>query len=167
MSPCSPGAEDGLRECPRCGRRGRPVTDKTVAAILRPDAAPRLLAVARQFCRTPTCEVLYYGADGRIAVKADASVRVGIKESVDPVPLCYCFGFDRSHIVRDLSTTGRSTIAEWIAAEVRAGRCDCETKNPSGRCCLVEVRQAAQAAASSAAPGPQAGAPKRSGTRAG
>ena len=40
--------------------------------------------------------------------------------------------------------TGRSTIAERIAAEVKAGNCACEVKNPSGKCCLGDVTRTVQ-----------------------
>ncbi len=129
--------------CPRCGTVGRVVGDETTTAILKPDAAASLLAVERRFfCRTPRCDVLYYGADGRSVEKSAATVRVGMKESADPVLLCYCFGFQRAEVRKEVAATGECTIPARITAEVRAGRCACETKNPSGACCLGEVNKA-------------------------
>jgi hypothetical protein len=110
--------------------------------MLKPGLAAPLLDAERLFCPTPKCEVLYYGADGRFARKWDALVRVGVKETEDPVPLCYCFGFARSDIESELARTGGCTIPERITAEIRAGRCACEVKNPSGACCLAEVNKA-------------------------
>ncbi len=132
--------------CPRCGQVGRVVGDETILAILKPGHADGLLAVERRFCRTPSCAVLYYGADGRIVEKGAASVRVGVKETEDPVPLCYCFGFSRADVRRDVAERGDSDIPARIAAEVRAKRCSCEVKNPSGACCLGEVNQAVKVA---------------------
>jgi len=34
---------------------------------------------------------------------------------------------------------GKSTVARRIMVEVEAGRCACEVKNPSGKCCLGDV----------------------------
>jgi hypothetical protein len=119
---------------------------ETVQAILKPGLATSLLAVERRFCRTPSCDVLYYGADGRLVEKSAAVVRVGIKERADPAPLCYCFGFDRSDVRKEVAETGECTIPSRIAAEVRAGRCACEAKNPSGACCLGEVKKAVREA---------------------
>lgn len=56
--------------------------------------------------------------------------------------LCYCFGYGPDHLRADLRRNGASTILEGITAELRAGNCDCERLNPSGRCCLGEVRRA-------------------------
>ncbi len=132
--------------CPRCGAVGRPVADETILAILKPGHADNLLSVERRFCKTASCAVLYYGADGHLTEKEAAKVRVGIKETDDPVPLCYCFGFDRADVRRQVAELGGSDIPGRIAAEVKAGRCSCEAKNPSGQCCLGEVNKAVKEA---------------------
>ena len=129
-------------KCPRCGAIGRPVADETIGAILGPVAAIPLLAVERRFCRTPSCNILYYGANGRFVEKSASQVRVGLKETSDPVALCYCFGFSRADVRREVETRGSSTIPARITARVRAGDCACEVKNPAGVCCLGEVNQA-------------------------
>jgi CopZ-like zinc binding protein len=136
----------GETACPRCGQVGRVVADETIQAILKPGHAEGLLAVERRFCRTPSCAVLYYGADGTVVEKGAASVRVGIKETDDPIPLCYCFGFTRADVRREVAETGASTIPDRVDAEIRAARCACERKNPSGACCLGEVRRAVKEA---------------------
>jgi hypothetical protein len=123
---------------------GRPVADETIRAILTPANASSMLAVGRKFCRTPSCEVVYYGEDGRAIAKCEVPVRVGVKECEDPVPLCYCFGFSRADVRDELASRGQCTIPARIAAEIRAGRCACAIKNPSGACCLGDVNRAVQ-----------------------
>jgi len=145
---------NGGNACPRCGAVGRPVGDETLLAILKPGHADGLLAVERRFCKTPSCAVLYYGADGRLVEKEATAVRVGVKETDDPVPLCYCFGFDRADVRRQVAETGTSDIPARIAAEVKAGRCSCEVKNPSGQCCLGEVSGAVKEAKAASSPAP-------------
>jgi hypothetical protein len=132
--------------CPHCGAVGKVVGDETIRTILRPGHADTLLGVERRFCRTPSCAVLYYGADGRVVEKSAASVRIGVKETEDPIPLCYCFEFTRAHVRGEVAETGDSTIPDRIDAEIRAGRCACERKNPSGACCLGDVRKAVKEA---------------------
>ena len=128
--------------CPRCGAVGRPVGDETIQAVLKPGFAASLAASERRFCRTSSCDVLYYGPDGRFVEKSAATVRVGLKEAEDPVPLCYCFNFSFADVQREVAETGGSTIPGRITAEIQAGRCACEVKNPSGACCLGDVHKA-------------------------
>ena len=128
--------------CTSCGTVGRVVSDKTLQAILQPPQALTLLAVGRRFGGTPSCQIVYYGDDGRAVTKSEVPIRLGLKERVDPIPLCYCFGFSVADVRREIAETGRCTIPARITAEVRAGRCSCEIRNPSGTCCLGNVNRA-------------------------
>jgi hypothetical protein len=147
-SACAPRpAEARPERCPRCGQRGRLVAPLTLRSILRPDRAGEVDdLVAYGFCPNRSCDALYFDAGEWIATKRDARVRVGIKETTDPLPLCYCFGFARADVRHEVATTGACAIPDRITAEVRAGRCACEVKNPSGSCCLGEVRRAVKEA---------------------
>lgn len=74
----------------------------------------------------------------------DDSSKAGLKVKNDPVPLCYCFGFDESHIRDELARSGRTTIPEKIRQLIGEGLCACDSRNPSGRCCLGEVIRAVE-----------------------
>jgi hypothetical protein len=74
----------------------------------------------------------------------DLRVRVGFKVKNDPIPLCYCFGVLESHVRDEITRTGRTTIPDRISRLIREGLCACESRNPSGACCLGEVRQTMQ-----------------------
>jgi hypothetical protein len=47
--------------------------------------------------------------------------------------VCYCFGYSVNDIEKDFIKNERSLIIEKIAAEKKAGGCDCAKKNPKGR----------------------------------
>jgi hypothetical protein len=73
-----------------------------------------------------------------IGEKPGASVRpddrvAAEKEAQATDLICYCFGYTRRDIEQDVIKNGRSLILEKIAAEKKAGGCDCSTKNPKGR----------------------------------
>jgi hypothetical protein len=122
--------------------QGEEASDQTIQAILTPAHVLSLLVVGRRFCGTPSCEVVYYGDDGRTVSKSELPIRVGLKEREDPIPVCYCFGFSVADVRREIAEKGRCTIPARIKAEVRAGQCSCEIRNPSGTCCLGEVNRA-------------------------
>jgi len=98
------------------------------------------------FCDASDCELVYFALDTEAPRfrREDLVVRVGAKETADPIPICYCFGFTRQDIRDEIGRTGKSTVAERIKAEVEAGHCACEVKNPSGKCCLGDVTRAAK-----------------------
>jgi len=47
--------------------------------------------------------------------------------------ICYCFGHSVQDLRNDVLRNGHSLIMERIAAEKKAGGCDCAKTNPKGR----------------------------------
>lgn len=82
------------------------------------------------FCEDPACEVVYFGDDGSAILKTQLRTRVGIKEAPDTGLLCYCFGVSKADFAADPATM------DFVMTQTKAGRCSCDTANPSGRCCL-------------------------------
>ena len=128
--------------CQQCGRPGKPVGRITVEALLKPELQTGLNGMRYAFCETPDCPVVYFSVDGTRFTKDQIRVRVGLKETEDPILVCYCFGITERMIREEVMRTGRSAASSRIRAAVKAGNCSCEVENPSGRCCLGEVAQA-------------------------
>lgn len=130
-------------QCPDCGEKGQAVSEDTARHLVREGLNTRMDGKELMFCKTPSCSVVYYSPDGGpLFKKGDIRVRVGLKETDDPVWVCYCFEISKKHIREEIERTGRSTASMRIRKEVEAGNCACEIKNPSGRCCLGEIRSA-------------------------
>ncbi len=131
--------------CPECGRKGKRVERKTIEHLLQ---QPLLVQIGQddyRFCDTPKCETVYFATSSQKAFrKPDLKVRVGVKEAADPIPICYCFGHTRASAREEIERTGGSMVLDSIKEEVKAGRCQCETKNPSGKCCLGDVTRVVQ-----------------------
>jgi hypothetical protein len=129
--------------CTKCESQSRPVSRKTVLLMLKPHLLEQAMTGTYSFCSTADCPVVYFAERGvHRFTTDDLRVPVGIKATKDPIPLCYCFGFDESHIRDDISRTGNTTISERISRLIREGFCACESSNPAGACCLGEVNRA-------------------------
>ncbi len=137
QSCCSTSKQGREFSCSSCGAEGRSVGIETVRAIVKDDV--EIADETYRFCTTTDCPVVYFGSNGALIEKSGVRVRVGIKETEEPIPVCYCFGFTQHDILDDVKTTGSATILDKIKVEVKAGNCACETNNPSGSCCLGEV----------------------------
>jgi len=132
--------------CRRCGSKGQSVQRITLESLLEPAARARLGEGDNFFDPSPECDVVYFSEDqDSYFTKDDLSVRVGIKETEPPVPICYCFGHTVESARQEILETGRSTVVARIKNEIKAGNCACEVKNPSGQCCLGEVTKAVNA----------------------
>ena len=126
--------------CPECGREAVYYLDYDATCCL---ACNRWLAF---HCPDPDCDVVYFTADGETLSKDALTVRVGLKESGPPRPICYCFGYDFEDVEREAATAEESAITAAITEKCRQGLDRCEETNPQGSCCLGNVRRAFQEA---------------------
>lgn len=145
MSSCCatspPEAVASAEACPLCLRRGVRVDPITLKALLVPEALRRGIPPAPRFCATRDCPIVYFDAASAVTFReADVSVRVYAKhpEEAD-VPVCYCFGFSLRMIHEEAKREGASAASQQIRAELKAGHCACEVRNPKGTCCLGDV----------------------------
>ena len=103
-------------------------------------------SVARSEPRScPRCGTRGQSVD-RVTVAAMMSgvVAPGFKSRSPEALVCYCFQYRRGDIVAELKAEGRSSIADRIAVEVQVDNSASEVRNPTGKCCLGEVRKAVQ-----------------------
>ena len=84
------------------------------------------------FCDDPECDVVYFGEDSSLIRKSDLRTEVGIKEKSPDRLICYCFG-----VSMDQAETNKN-IKPFVIEETKEHTCACETRNPSGRCCLKD-----------------------------
>jgi hypothetical protein len=126
-------------KCPSCGATGRPVKTDTVRSLIRKERLGDIVVGGYFFCGTPECETVYFTESGRTFSKRDVSVRVGIKETSAPRPICYCFGHSMEGIAEEIRLTGKSSVAQDIRSRMKREGCSCETRNPQGSCCLKTV----------------------------
>lgn len=122
------------------GQPTRPVRRKTVQSVIKPEVKAALTPQPYYFCDSPDCDTVYVSALGDHLITKDMlTVRVGIKETEDPIPICYCFGYERKDVWDDIRRMDVTEIQKIITQRTRAGECRCEETNPSGGCCLGTV----------------------------
>lgn len=91
------------------------------------------------FCLNPACAVVYCNPAGVTVNKGQTLIPATQKDPGDEVPVCYCFGFTRGDLRRDLAQKGATDIPDQIKLGIRERRCECERRNPQGACCLGNV----------------------------
>jgi len=141
---CSADELRKTMQCEACKQKGKPVSRKTVLLMLKPELLERAMSGKYSFCASVNCSIVYFEDAGSQFTVNDLRIRVGLKVKNDPVPMCYCFGFDESHIRDEIRRTGSTSIPEKISRLIREGLCACETRNPAGVCCLGEVNKASK-----------------------
>ncbi|MBI2899813.1 MAG: hypothetical protein HYY17_06485 [Planctomycetes bacterium] len=143
----APTGSKGEPACSCCGRKGKWVASATVRALVREPLREKVGPSDYALCLDPDCAQVYTDpTGGRYFVKSDLALRIGCKEREAPHLVCYCFEHSVEEIEGELRASGKTSIPDRIKAEVRAGRCACDVKNPQGTCCLGNVNRAVKEA---------------------
>ena len=90
--------------------------------MLKPDLLEQAMTGKYSFCSARDCRVVYFEEQGSYEFTTDdLRVTVGVKASGNPIPLCYCFGFDENHIREEIFQRGNTTIPARISTLIREG----------------------------------------------
>jgi len=119
-------------KCPVDGKEYGLVSAKTIKHHIK---EPWLWNEKHQgyyFCSKPDCSVVYFGQDDSIIEKSSVRTEVGIKAKSDSALICYCYG------VTMAQAKINAQARQFVIEETKQKRCACETKNPSGKCCLSD-----------------------------
>lgn len=119
----------------KCPVNGREYAEVSLATILHHLRQPWLANLKQQryfFCQDPDCDVVYFGEDDVLVRQSELRTPVGIKSHQGNATLCYCFGVSRE------DAEGDPEIRDFVIRQTREKNCACESRNPSGRCCLKD-----------------------------
>lgn len=84
------------------------------------------------FCDAADCDVAYFSEDGLKIYKTELRTPLTEKEKNEEIMICHCFG------VSLLDAKKNPAIKAFVIQQTKLGNCACETRNPSGRCCLKD-----------------------------
>ena len=127
--------------CPLCHEEGKAVLAKTINALVKQEYKNRLNSMEGfSICKTSTCRAIYYRGN-EVVTQEDMSVSVGFKDDAKIKNHCYCFGWTEERIIEDIKEHGKSTAIEDIKAKMDSVGCSCEVKNPTGKCCMADVKK--------------------------
>lgn len=125
-------------KCPVCGEIGDSVSVNTVKSLVQNEN----IDVENQYfsiCRTKDCAVVYYSKEQAIN-QDDVKVSVWFKDNAEPKILCYCSNKSEDDILRAVIDIGEKDIGKILKATGVMSKCECETHNPTGKCCLSTVK---------------------------
>ena len=128
-------------ECPESGTLSKKVPHETLENLVVQDKRHLISEDVQYYnCSELDCPVVYFSNEEvPVFEKSDLGLMVFSKDKGEDVNVCYCFDWTRKRITDQIELTGISTAFDEITAEVKAGRCECELKNPKGDCCLGDI----------------------------
>ena len=127
--------------CPVCKNKAKEVSAITVKSLVKDEYLKELSSVKDFFyCQTSDCEVIYFKLN-EIIKQEHLIKEVGLKEWANPKTVCYCFNWTKEKISDEVNKLGKTNAIGDISEKMNSIGCDCEHKNPSGKCCLKDVKK--------------------------
>lgn len=120
------------RPCPSCGGTAVEVGHATLLHHLKQAWQFPLQELKYYFCDSRDCNTVYFAEDDSVIGMEQIRGEVGQKRNDMERPLCYCFGVSQADVEAD------PAVKAFVVAQTKAGTCACDTRNPSGRCCLKD-----------------------------
>ena len=127
--------------CPVCKNKAKEVSAITDKFLVKDEYLKELSSVKDFFyCQTSDCEVIYFKLN-EIIKQEHLIKEVGLKEWANPKTVCYCFNWTKEKISDEVNKLGKTNAIGDISEKMNSIGCDCEHKNPSGKCCLKDVKK--------------------------
>jgi hypothetical protein len=134
---CDGNTDLKTADCPLNGKPCARVSRHTVLHQVRKPWARRLSAHDYYFCSDPDCDVVYFSHEITLG-RSELRQSVGQKSREDRRTICYCFDITLRDICSSRESDKVDSCREYVIEKTRQSECNCETRNPSGRCCLLE-----------------------------
>ena len=135
---CTPQPKSKAK-CPLCEAESKGILSKTLNALLKSKEKFDSLE-GFYLCKTSTCKAVYF-KENKVLTQEDVSVSVGFKADAKVKNYCYCFGWTQERILEDIKEHGKSRAIDDIKDKMDSIGCSCEVKNPSGKCCMSDVKK--------------------------
>lgn len=120
------------RICPSCSNTGGTVSPKTIQHHINQPWDWDEKPMGYYFCKTQTCETVYFGEDDSVISQSQVRTKIGLKQTTDDAIICYCYGVTKRH------TKENTSAKTFVTEQTKAHHCACSERNPSGRCCLKD-----------------------------
>lgn len=119
-------------KCPANGKEYGMVSPKTIKHHIKEPWSWNEKHQGYYFCSDPDCSVVYFGQDDSVIEKKLVRTEIGVKENSENALVCYCFGVTKAQ------ATISALARQFVLEETKQKECACETRNPSGKCCLSD-----------------------------
>jgi len=126
----------GRQDCPECGKSCLSVMKQ---AMLHQVQFPDNQSIPEgdyAFCANRDCATGYFSASTIIPKSTLRAFQAG-----QAAMLCHCFDISELAYRTALDDGTAEAMKAFVVQQTKEGLCACESRNPSGRCCLASFKQ--------------------------
>jgi len=132
---CNTTVKKIRRNCPACGQTCFPVDTQTMLHQIRFPDNQHIADDDYAFCSNHDCMIGYFSSSDTVEKSRLRTFQLGR----EPM-LCHCFDISEAVYRSALADGTAAAIKTFVIAQTKKSLCACESRNPSGRCCLADFR---------------------------
>ena len=132
MNTCCAASASKTAPCPVNGKLYKQVKRKTIFHQVAKPWSHSLPEQAYYYCDDPKCDVVYFGEDKSLITTDEMRLDTDTRNNT----LCFCFNVS----IDDLKNN-KELCKSFVTDQTRQSTCDCEIRNPSGKCCLKDFKK--------------------------
>ncbi len=118
--------------CPICGNKGFKVKNDTMIHHVKDIS--KMGDRGYSFCPNSECNVVYFHGKETFT-SSMINKEIGFKDVSSPNgTICYCYNYPRSELYNE-------SVIDKIKIRVENYGSRCDIRNPSGRCCLKDIKR--------------------------
>jgi len=136
---CNTTTKKGRLSCPTCGQNCFPVSPQTMLHQLQFPENQRLAEGDYAFCANRDCSTGYFSPSAMIPKAQLRAFQPG-----QTAMLCHCFDISEAVYRTALDDGTAESIKQFVVQQTKQKLCTCESRNPSGRCCLGKFKEMEQ-----------------------
>jgi len=133
---CNTDTKKGRLVCSGCGKNAFSVSRQTMLHQVQSPDNQNMVEGDYAFCANRDCNTGYFSASDMIP---KTSLRAF--QSNQDAMLCHCFDISEADYRTALEASSFEAIKAFVVQQTKDKLCACESRNPSGRCCLVSFKQ--------------------------
>ena len=138
MSCCSSNSTSKKmrKDCPECGESCLSVALQTMLLHVQFPGNQHITEEDYFFCPSMQCNAGYFSSSVIIPKQQLRAFKPHQQNM-----LCYCFDISELQYRSALEAGTSDPIKAFVVEQTKSGTCACETRNPSGRCCLAAFKR--------------------------
>jgi len=122
--------------CPACGQNCFPISRQTMLHQVQFPDNQDIAEGDYTCCANPDCNTGYFSTSSTILKSSLRAFQPG-----QQAMLCHCFDISESIYRTALDDGTAEAIRSFVVQQTKDKLCACESRNPSGRCCLASFKQ--------------------------
>lgn len=138
----STGLVEEVYKCPVCDGESEEVKSITVKHFVISKLIGKIEDNKYYICLNKDCDVVYFNSEKDLVIKKESiKIPIWFKKDANPKYICYCNQVTEKQVIDAILKEDAKNMKDIIRITGAMKNCQCEIKNPLGKCCSPVIQE--------------------------